>query len=1129
MQHLGKNIVIASALLAAGFAIAWLRFRPYLENGTELTDGSQQVDLRGEDLRFALWDVPSAWPGGGERVDSTPARSPDGRYVVFAGGMPGERRDLFVAMVDGDRLTPPESLSALNTAFDELSPSFTAEGGLLFASNREAGRGGFDLYLADFRDGTATNLRPLPEGINTTADERDPAALPNGGFVYATNPKAGGRSDFDLYRADPDRENARRYRVTRLNSVCSLADDLEPDVSRDGRMLVFASSRIGDGKSFDLFRCLGDGESFREPQRIATLSTTESERSPRFSDEGFTLLFERHSADPKTTPSVLRARSVELFKVPGRPIGWMELLLVASLLLMALLAWLAKRWEALDVLYKCFLIAILVHLLMLWYSRRVPVEPEEVVVAKRQGLFKVQIASALERANASKERGGKLDVSRPTQTASAAPSRQAIETKDDAGPRADMQSLELARANPSQPSATPERGESAAKDRTRAPEKLESMSLADRGETFAKNEAKAQELAVGGPRTVNAARTNASEPSGPARGELANDAANGQPSAAAPQSLALDRGKRPEVASAVNSTPRDSASDFVQKQGANPESAVSLVDREAFEKVDAGAQASELAAPEPTLTAIPRASAPSSAPERGAFAADLAADIGTTNAPSAPPSLGELAVEPRADLGGPERRETSIDRPERAAIAEGVDVAIDLPSDAASPTAAAAPAPDLVLSEPVSIGASRSESASSDSLEPMRFDLPDARGADLPMPEPQRLTFDRAEPSIEMTTPSPESSFEHTPYKTRFGLEKELALKNNGGSEETERAVALGLRYLASQQGKDGAFGDTETYDDKYGYVAVGRSALAMLAFLGAGHTPTSNTEHSQVVVRVIRFLKEVQTENGHFGWTSAYSHGISTYALAECYALTKDESLRPTLELAVKHILDNQSKSRDPRNGGGWGYYNPDGAHYDKWSRVSVTAWQVMALESARLSGIAVPDTAFDRARNFLKNAYDEPEGYFRYNHDPERLNSEWPTLPASTPAALFVLSLLGEDVAAADYAVPRSYVLERAPKEYRWRGDEAFVKLAAGNVYFWYYGTLSLFRIGGEPWEQWNTTMKKTLLGAQNRDGSWKPLDNYAAKAGDDETSRCYTTAMCVLSLEVYYRYFTPLLKVK
>ena len=92
------------------------------------------------------------------------------------------------------------------------------------------------------------------------------------------------------------------------------------------------------------------------------------------------------------------------------------------------------------------------------------------------------------------------------------------------------------------------------------------------------------------------------------------------------------------------------------------------------------------------------------------------------------------------------------------------------------------------------------------------------------------------------------------------------------------------------------------------------------------------------------------------------------------------------------------------------------------------------------------------------------------------------------------------------------------------------AFVHRAVGNLYFWYYATLAMFRVDGEPWERWNGAMKNTLLPAQEADGSWAAISIYATNyAGDDREDRVYSTAMCVLTLEVYYRYFTPLLKVE
>ena len=77
------------------------------------------------------------------------------------------------------------------------------------------------------------------------------------------------------------------------------------------------------------------------------------------------------------------------------------------------------------------------------------------------------------------------------------------------------------------------------------------------------------------------------------------------------------------------------------------------------------------------------------------------------------------------------------------------------------------------------------------------------------------------------------------------------ALKRFGGDRETERAVADGLAWLAAHQRKDGVW-DRRAFDklcpanDRCTQTAVeqrdrggdvGLSALAALAFLGAGHT----------------------------------------------------------------------------------------------------------------------------------------------------------------------------------------------------------------------------------------------------------------------------------------------------
>ncbi|MCC6784632.1 MAG: PD40 domain-containing protein [Planctomycetes bacterium] len=416
------------------------------------------------------------------------------------------------------------------------------------------------------------------------------------------------------------------------------------------------------------------------------------------------------------------------------------------------------------------------------------------------------------------------------------------------------------------------------------------------------------------------------------------------------------------------------------------------------------------------------------------------------------------------------------------------------------------------------------------------------RAAELPRAARRTL---RESPAPDQAWPAPASSLPAAPrgsasgpelaartdlaalYGNRFGPQKAAAIERFGGSVETERAVAAGLAYLASIQDPRGHWGRKSFEHAKYGEVWVGKTALCVLAFLGAGHTPRSNTQYSAVVDRAIEALLDVQGEStAHFGDTSSYSHGIATYALAECLAISGDARLREPVQRAVTWILANQDSSRDRRNRGGWGYFSGTRTPEDGYARTSITVWQVMALESSKLSGIAVDDEVLAAARSFLRSMFDSRRGSFRYNHEPGRLNSNWPTLPASTPGAVFCLLLLGEDVEDQRVQAGLRYTLERRPRAWRDASDDAFVLRAEGHPYFWYCGTLACFLAGGDAWREWNDALKAVFLPAQNADGSFTPIGAYSEYAGDRKEHAAFTTALAVLSLEVYYRYVTPLL---
>lgn len=1143
-RHIAKNLVIVAALVGVGFFAAWLRFRPHLGNELSYTDGQTTFESLDQTVRFAMWEAPIALPPHINTGDpeTRPALSPDGQFLVFCGGRPGLNRDLFVCeMMDG---VPgvPQPLSLENSPSDEIAPAFSMDA-LYFASNRAGGAGGFDLYRSTYSAGSFGLPEPVPGGINTQEDEVDPFPIPGGSsLAFAGSRERGRGRDYDLFLARPQAQSdgTEIFEVTPIDAVNSPADEREPAFSRDGTSLLFSSDRDGGAGGFDLYRSVQTHGAFLKPEALLGVNSTLSERAPLPTEDGFSLLF----AAGDDNLDLYRAQSVELFRIPGRPVGWMDLLVLLTLLLIALLAWLAKRWEALDILYKCFLIALLIHLLMLWYFQRVNVESDEVELPGREALFQVRVAVARSAPTNTRDRGGSLEASaRSAESSATAPARTHLDAPAAPAPAAAPARAVSRSASPA--NAAPARLRTQTATPTASQSDAKAVAVRDQAAPSARIQGGAPELTLAAPGKFES--TNRGASSAPNRADqVLMAAANSVDRADAQPSGLTGRLERASQTDALASAPARGASSAEPAAiAAAPHEGPALERGEAVPApaVETGGARGE------SLVELAQGATQFS-PERGRSERPERHPVshGRGDRDTTPDTAGEApdVTLARADAEGRDSsanptgpaRETSSLSPTRDARGEdaGDEVVLLDSVGPAGPVGPSAPTTtgastlgeSFALPTPTAMGASsnrRSEVAA-----PSRH----AISAVADFAAPAAPSF-RALPGVErrdlaaLDPVTPSREMDHTPYRNRFGLEKEQALQTHGGSTETEAAVRDGLRYLASRQNKDGFWGTRDDYEEKYGYVCVGKSALCLLAFLGAGHYPGSGTEHADLTDRALDFLLSVQLEGGHFGWTSAYSHGIATYAIAECYAINHDERLLPALKRGVEEILKNQSRSQDSRLGGGWGYYNPDGAHEDRWSRVSVSVWQIMALESARLGGIDIPDASFADARTFLQNCWDGRMGAYRYNHDPNRLGSNYPTLPASTPAALFALSLLGDDVTTPQLRAARQFVLDRRPREYRSRGETAFVREARGNLYFWYYGSLAMFRVGGAPWQQWNESMKDALLPAQDTDGSWQPISPYSTRAMDTNTDRCYSTAMCVLSLEVYYRYFTPLLKVK
>jgi hypothetical protein len=333
---------------------------------------------------------------------------------------------------------------------------------------------------------------------------------------------------------------------------------------------------------------------------------------------------------------------------------------------------------------------------------------------------------------------------------------------------------------------------------------------------------------------------------------------------------------------------------------------------------------------------------------------------------------------------------------------------------------------------------------------------------------------------------------------------KESLLKSYGGTGKTEGAVALGLRWLAAQQHRSGLWSLSGPYSDGSNTEnPEAATAMALLAFQGAGYTPASDPKQdfTQVVRKGWKALLQRQKSDGRFydianSTHQLYTQAQCTMALCELYAMTRDEVYYDAAQRAVDHCVKIQSPE------GGWRYVpNTD-------SDMSVTGWYVMALQSARMAGIEVPSPVFEKIEKFLdsvargdENGYDVGSRYAYRQRDGA------------------TLTLTAEGLLCRQYlGWPRDDPRLNAGVEYLVANLPEWNKR---NVYYWYYATQVLHHMEGKPWRAWNDEMKVLLPAHQEKRGrergSWDPKGDRWGDAG----GRLYVTCLSILSLEVYYRH--------
>jgi hypothetical protein len=369
--------------------------------------------------------------------------------------------------------------------------------------------------------------------------------------------------------------------------------------------------------------------------------------------------------------------------------------------------------------------------------------------------------------------------------------------------------------------------------------------------------------------------------------------------------------------------------------------------------------------------------------------------------------------------------------------------------------------------------------------------------------------------SVEAARPQP-------PAEERLKLEP-------SEKELVDRTVDKALEFLAEHQNPDGSF---QT-------IAMARPAvtgLCIMAFMSRGHRP-GEKPYGARLEKAIDFILGFQdpdtgaitpeSSTGNFFWTraAAYTHGICSTALADVYPFTgrlkyssenrespdvrRDIERHDRVEKAVRkslsfvHLQQQRPKTVAGETGG-WRYIEPN---LRNDSDLSVTAWMVMFLHSAKKSGFKVSDNWVKSALRFVHRTFSKKQGGFVYVLAEQ---SRRHCTRATVGGGILCLLLGGEPVS--------QQVMDAASWIHQHPFEQYNMSYPPGDRYHYsaFYCSQAMGLLGGSDFREFYPRLLHVLAEHQHSDGSWD------AESFETDTAfgEVYTTALSVLALSPPYQ---------
>ncbi|MBI4834097.1 MAG: hypothetical protein HY811_04660 [Planctomycetes bacterium] len=394
-----------------------------------------------------------------------------------------------------------------------------------------------------------------------------------------------------------------------------------------------------------------------------------------------------------------------------------------------------------------------------------------------------------------------------------------------------------------------------------------------------------------------------------------------------------------------------------------------------------------------------------------------------------------------------------------------------------------------------------------------------------------------------------------TLFANRFGKDKVKALEANGGNEETEKAIQRGLLWLALHQSLDGRWSlsglnpfsgkefNLPDFTNEDQFMDAAATGLAMLSFMGSGSTHKYG-KYRAFVKAGLDYILSCQDSTGAINLDAAnqekaksmvlkpicrrYNHSISTLALVEAYAMTKDETLLPSINKALEHARNYRVQLNYP-----WSFYLEP-------TDIGTSIYYIMSLfVASEAAGLKIPPSQSRDVEIYLERLTNQSTGRVCFLEGPSYCFGGYDSMATGIASRFLLRSLLNHNKYMDTDKKATEFLMKYLPVWEPYRGvsgnegllqqDRTVIGLENNilNQFYWYFMTMALIHSDyldretkSEYWTKWNNTLKDVLLKHQrvggDNDGSWDPVCAWGSVGG-----RLYSTTFGILNLQLYYSY--------